>query len=137
MTIDIRSFEGSDRAAITKGRNQGRPAHHQNTVAEWERNDAQRPADEVSLRLCVGEPAFAYLSAEDRSTTARRKPGVCGFQLWIDPAQWNEAAADALYGKAVEFARLRGLTRMTTYLTLYAYRTIQWFHFSHGTASPK
>ena len=118
--FDIRPFRDDDRVTITKGRNQSRPAHHQSTVAEWERNDARKSAEEVSLRLCAGEPAFAYLNAEDRSTTPRRKPGVCSFGLWIDPAQWSEAAADALYEKSEEFARSRDLTRLTTYLTLYA-----------------
>lgn len=119
MTNDIRPFQGSDRAAITDKRNRSRPAHHQSTVAEWERQDAQRSAGEVSLRVCAGEPAWAFLSAVDRSTTPRRKPGVCGFDLWIAPEQWRDALADALYAKAAEFARSRGAKRLTTYVTLY------------------
>ena len=117
--FDIRPFQDEDRGAINKGRNRDRPLHHQNTVAEWERNDARRAAGEVGLRLCVGEPAFAYLNVVDRSTTARRKPGVCDFDLWIDPALWSDALADALFDKAVEFARSREAKRLTTYLTLF------------------
>ena len=117
--FDIRPFQDEDRAAIIDGRNQDRPAHHQRTVAEWARMDANRTAGEVSLRLCVGAPAAAYLFAEDRSTTPRRKSGVCGFDLWIAPELWSEALADALYGEAVEFANARSLKRLSTYLTLY------------------
>ena len=120
MTIDIRPFQEEDREAIIAGRNRHRPAHHQRSVAQWERMDADRAAGEVILRLCVGAPATAYLFAEDRSTTARRKPGVCGFDLWTAPEHWSEELADALYDKAEEFARVRGATRLSTYLTLYA-----------------
>ncbi len=119
MTNDIRPFQDSDRAAIIAGQNEGRPAHHQGNTAEWERYDSQRSADEVDLRLCVGEPARAYLNAIDRSTTPRRKPGVVGFGIWIAPEQWSEALADALLDKALEFARSREAKRLTTYLTLY------------------
>ncbi len=118
--FDIRPFRDEDRAAIVAGRNKERPAHHQSAVAEWERDDARRAAEQVSLRLCVGEPATAYLSVVDRSTTPRRKPGVCGFDLWITSERWSEALAEALYGKAAEFARSREAKRLTTYLTLYA-----------------
>lgn len=117
---EIRPFQEEDREAIIAGRNKTRPAHHQRSVAQWERMDADRAAGEVTLRLCVGTPATAYLFAEDRSTTPRRKPGVCGFDLWIAPELWNEALADALYDKAAEFARLRDATRLSTYLTLFA-----------------
>ena len=119
MTIDIRPFQDSDREAIIVGRNQNRPAHHRRVVAEWVRDDAQKSAEEVSLRLCVGKPAWSYLDAVDRSTTPRRKPGVCSFQLWVAPEQWSEALADAMLDKAVEFARSREAKRLTTYLTLF------------------
>ena len=118
--FSIRPFRNDDRAAIIEGRNQNRPAHHRRVVAEWVRDDARKSAEEVYLRLCVGEPAIAYLNAEDRSTTARRKPGVCDFMLWIDSEQWSEALADTLLGKAAEFARSRGAKRLTTYLTLFS-----------------
>ncbi len=118
--FDIRPFQDSDRAAIIESRNQHRPAHHRRGVAEWVRDDAQRAAGEVSLRLCAGEPAWAYFSAVDRGTTGRRKPGVCAFMLWITPEQWGEELADALYAKATEFARSRAAKRLTTYLTLYS-----------------
>jgi len=120
MTFDIRPFQDSDREAIIAGRNKTRPAHHQRSVAEWKQNDDSRAAGEVILRLCVGTPANAYIFAEDRGTTARRKPGVCSFDLWIAPEHWNQELADALYEKAVEFARSRNATRLSTYLTLYA-----------------
>ena len=119
MTIDIRPFQDSDRAAIIENRNQHRPAHHRRVVAEWVRDDARKSAEEVSLRLCVGKPAWGYLDAVDRSTTPRRKPGVCDFQLWIAPEQWSDALADALLDKAEEFARSRGANRLTTFLTLF------------------
>ena len=119
MTNDIRPFQNSDRAAITEGRNKSRPAHHQSTLAEWERQDATRTAGEVSLRLCVGKPAWAHLNAADRSTTPRRKPGVCDFQLWVAPEQWSDALAEALYAEAVAFARSRDAKRLTSYLTLF------------------
>ncbi len=119
MTIDIRPFRDEDRAAIIDAHNRHRPVHHQRSVTEWKRDDVQKSADEVSLRLCVGEPAFAYLNAVDRSTTPRRKPGVCGFDLWIAPEQWSKALADALYDKAAEFAVSRDAKRLTTYITLY------------------
>ena len=117
--FDIRPFRDEDRAAIIESRNNARPAHHQRTVAQWERMDASRAEGEVLLRLCVGAPATAYLFAEDRNTSARRKPGVCSFDLWIAPEQWSEALADALYAEAVTFARSRDAQRLSTYLTLY------------------
>ena len=119
MTTDIRPFREDDRTAIIENHNQHRPAHHQGTLAEWERNDALRSPDEVSLRLCAGEPAWGYLEAVDRSTTGRRRPGVCSFTLWIDPEQWSEELADALFDRAVEFAHSREAKRLTTYLTLH------------------
>ena len=113
MTNDIRPFQDSDRAAIIERRNQNRPAHHQSTLAEWERQDATRTAGEVSLRLCAGEPAIAFLSAVDRGTTGRRKPGVCGFGLWIDAEQGSDALAGALDERAVDGARSREGKRVT------------------------
>ena len=117
--MNIRPFQDSDREAIMEGRNKSRPAHHQSTLAEWERSDAQTPAGEVRVRLCAGQPAIAYLNAVDRGTSARRKPGVVGFDLWIAPEQWSEELADALLDKAAAFARSREAKRLTTYLTLY------------------
>ena len=119
MSIGIRPFREDDRTAIIEGRNPHRPAHHQRSITEWKRDDARKSPEEVSLRLCVGEPAFAYMNAVDRSTTPHRKPGVCGFDLWIVPEQWSETLADALYEKAAEFARSREAKRLTTYLTLF------------------
>jgi len=119
-TLDIRPFHEEDREAIIAGRNKARPAHHQRSAQEWERMEASRAAGEVILQLCVGEPATAYLGAEDRSTTARRKPGVCSFDLWIAPEHWSEELADALYEKSGEFAHSRHAKRLSTYLTLFA-----------------
>lgn len=118
-TFSICPFREDDRAAIVEGRNKARPAHHHRSLAEWQDDDARKPAGEVSLRLCAGEPTFAYLSAVDRSTTARRKPGVVGFDLWVAPEQWSEMLAEALYEKAFEFARSHDAKRLTTYLTLF------------------
>ncbi len=120
MTIDIRPFQDEDRTAINEGRNRDRPAHHQSTVAEWERNDARRAAGEVGLRLCVGAPAFAYLNVIDRSTTARRKPGVCGVTVWVAEEKRRQGVGSALYEEAVKFAQARAAARMQTWLTLYA-----------------
>ena len=119
MPYTIRPFREDDRAAVIEGRNKGRPAHHQRSIAEWQADDARKPAGEVSLQLCVGEPAFAYLSVVDRGTTARRKPGVVGFELWIAPDRWSREIADALYAKVVKFARSREARRLAVYLTLY------------------
>lgn len=119
-TLDIRPFREEDRAAINEFRNQDRPAHHQSTVAEWERNDARRAAGEAGLRLCVGEPPIAYMGAVDRGTTARRKPGVCGVTLWVTQERRNQGIGSALYDEAVKFAQARGAARIQTWLTLYA-----------------
>lgn len=120
MCADIRPFCDEDREAVIAGRNKTRPAHQQRSVAEWRQDDARRSAEEVGLRLCAGTPATTYLDAVDRSTGARRKPGVCGFTLWIAPEMWTEELADELYEKALEFAHLRHAKRLSTYLTLYA-----------------
>ena len=117
--FNIRPFRDEDRAAIIEGRNQHRQPHNQTSVTEWKRDDAQMSQEEVKLSLCDGEPATAYLNIVDRGTSARRKPGVCGFDLWIAPKLWSEALADALYDKAAEFARSRLAKRLTTYVTLY------------------
>ena len=117
--IIVRPFRDEDRAAIVAFRNARRPAHHQETVAEWEREDALRSADEVYLRLCVGEPAVAYLNATDRGTSPWRKPGVCGIGLWVEKGHQRRGIGGALYEKALEFARQRGLTRATTYVSLF------------------
>ena len=119
MPHTIRLFREDYRAAIIEGRNKGRPAHHQRSIAEWQADDARKPARKVSLQLCVGEPAFAYLSAVDRGTTARRKPGVVSLELWLKPEQWKTEVPEALYKKAVEFARSRGAKRLIAYLRLY------------------
>lgn len=118
--FNIRPFQDSDRAAIIESRNQHRPPHHRRVVAEWERDDARKPAEEVSLRLCVGDPAIAYLNAVDRGTTPRRKPGVCGVTLWVAQEQRNQGIGSALYDEAVKFAQARGAARIQTWLTLYA-----------------
>ena len=115
----IRPFRDDDRAAIIEGRNKARPAHHHRSVAEWQADDARKPAGEVSLRLCVGDPAFAYLNAVDRGTTARRKPSVVGFELWLEPEQWQTEVPEALYERAIKFARSRGAKRLIAYLRLY------------------
>jgi len=117
--ITIRPFRDEDRAAITEFQNARRPPHLRETVAEWERGDALRPAEEMSLRLCVGEPAVAYLSAVDQGTTAWRKPGVCGLGIWVARDHQHRGIGGALYEKALEFARARGLTRTTTYVRLF------------------
>ena len=117
--FDIRPFRDEDRAAIVAFRNARKPPHLQETVAEWEREDALRPAEEVCLRLCVGEPAVAYLAAVDRGTSAWRKPGVCGFSLAVARDHQRRGIGGALYEKALEFARQRGLTRLLTYIRLF------------------
>ncbi len=117
--VEIRPFRDDDRPAIVAFQNARRPLHLQETVAEWERGDALRPAEEVGLRLCVGEPAVAYLSAVDQGTTAWRKPGVCGLGIWVARAHQNRGIGGALYEKALEFARARGLMRATAYVRLF------------------
>ena len=117
--IEIRPFRDEDREAITEYQNRRRPPHLRETVAEWERADATRPADEVRLRLCVGEPAIANLGIVDRSTSAWRKPDVCSFSIDVDPDHRNQGIGSALYEKAVEFARERGSARLQTFVRFY------------------
>ncbi len=118
-TLDTRPFRDEDRQAIIESRNQHRPAPHQRTVAEWQQDDARKPMEEVSLRLCVGNPAIAYLHAEDRATTARRKPGTCGFTLWVAREHRTQGIGSALYAEAVTFARSCGAARLETWLTIF------------------
>jgi mycothiol synthase len=117
--IEIRPFREEDRPAIVALQNARRPPHLQETVAEWERQDAKRPPEEVRLRLCAGEPAVAYLVAVDRGTSAWRKPGVCGLGLWVAREHQRQGIGGALYEKALEFARAWGLSRVTTYIRLF------------------
>ena len=117
--LDIRPFRDEDRAAIVALRNARKPAHQQETVAEWERGDALRSAGEVEMRLCVGEPAIAFLSATDRGTSPWRKPGVCGFGLWVEKGHQRRGIGGALFEKMVEFARQRDLNRAGTYIRLF------------------
>ncbi len=116
---DIRPFQPEDRAAIVAFRNARRPAHHQDTVAEWENSDALKPAGEVSLRLCVGDPATAYLNAVDRETSAHRKAGTCSFGLAIaDDTEWATVGG-ALYDRMEAWARERGRTHLESYVQLH------------------
>ncbi len=118
-TFDIRPFEEHDRAVITEYQNKVRPRHLQETVAEWERSDAVRPAEEVRLRLCMGEPAVAYMGVVDRSTSVWRKPDVCSFTLEVDRDHRNQGLGSALYEQAAEFARQRGSARLQTSVRFY------------------
>ena len=117
--ITIRPFRDEDRAAIVALRNARRPPHLQETVAEWEREDALRSAEEVSLRLCAGEPAAAYLSATDQGTSPWRKPGVCWFGLWVEKGHQRRGIGGALFEEMLGFARQRGLDRAMIYLRLF------------------
>lgn len=117
---DIRPFEESDRAAITAFQNERLPKHLHETVAEWERADARKPAGEVGLRLCAvapetGQP-IAYLNAVDRGTSAWCKPGVCSFGLWVAPEHQRQGIGSALYERMLEFARQRALGRVGTFV---------------------
>lgn len=114
----IRPFRHEDREAVLAFRNRDRPAHQQATAAEWERDDARRPAEEAGLRLCAGNPPVAYLNAVDLGTTARRKPGACGFTLWVARERRAQGIGSALYNEAVRFACSRRLTRLETWVSL-------------------
>ena len=115
----IRPFQPADRAAIVAFQNAQAPAHLQETVAEGELHDLLRPAGEVRLRLCVGTPPTAYISAADRETSAWRKPGVCSFTLSIaEGVHWADVGA-ALYERVAAFAQERGLKRLETNARLY------------------
>lgn len=115
----IRPFQPEDRATIVAFRNAQAPAHLHETVAEGEQRDLLRPAEEVRLRLCIGTPPTAYLSAADWETSAWRKPGVCSFDLSVaGDERWADFGA-ALYERALAFARERGLTRLETSARLY------------------
>ena len=117
--IDIRLWRPEDRPAIVAFQNARRPPHLQETVVEWERGDTLRPTGEIHRRLCVGEPAVAYLNATDQGTAAWRKPDVCGLGLWVARDYQRQGIGGALYEKALEFARERGLKRITTYVRLF------------------
>jgi len=117
--LEIRPFRPDDRPAIVALRNARKPAHLQETVAEWEREDALRSAEEVSLRLCAGEPAVAYLSATDQGTAPWRKPGVCWFGLWVARDHQRRGIGGALFEEMLGFARQRGLDRAMTYIRLF------------------
>ena len=117
--IEIRPFRPGDRAAVVAFQNARRPPHLRETVAEWERQDARRPPDEVFLRLTVGDPPVAYLSAADRGTSAYRREGVCGFNLSVEEGHQRRGLSGALYARAERFARERGLTKMATYVRLF------------------
>ncbi len=117
--IEIRPWRPEDRPAIVAFQNARRPPHLQETVAEWEREDALRPAGEVILRLCVGDPPVAFLTAGDRGTSAWRKEGVCGLGLWVDGGHQRQGLGGALYERAVAFAGERGLRGMETYVRLF------------------
>ncbi len=116
---EIHPFKPEDRAAIVAFQNAQAPAYLHETVAEGEQGDLLRPAGEVRLRLCIGTPPTAYVSASDRETSAWRKAGVCSFDLSVaDDAHWADFGA-ALYERVTEFARGRGLTRLETSARLY------------------
>ncbi len=119
----IRPFRDADRAAIVAGKNAEKPTHLHETVAEWERMDARRPAEEVQMRLCIGDPetdqAVAFLSAADRGTSAYRREGVCGLSLWVAPSRRCQGLGRVLYARAEAFARERGLARLKIYFRLY------------------
>ena len=119
-TVELRPFRPEDRAAIVAFQNARRPAHLHETVAEWERSDAQRSPQEVRLLLCAGDPPVAYLSAVDRSTSAYRKEGTCGFSLWVAEDQQRQGIGSALYAQAEQFARERSAWKMITYVRLFA-----------------
>lgn len=117
--MNIRPFRDEDAEAVIAIQNQRRPWHLQETLDEWRRDEARRPPDEVKLRLCIGEPAIAYLTIVDRRTSAWRLDGVCSFGLWVDRAAQRQGLGGALYGRAVDFARERGANRLKTYLRLF------------------
>jgi GNAT superfamily N-acetyltransferase len=117
--ISIRPFREEDRSAILEFQNKRRPLHLQETVAEWERNDARRLAGEVYLQLCVGDPPVAYLSISDRSTSAWRRPETCGFGLWVAESQQRQGLGSRLYERAKQFAAERGARKMATSIRLF------------------
>jgi GNAT superfamily N-acetyltransferase len=117
--ISIRPFREEDRSAILEFQNKRRPLHLQETVAEWERNDARRLAGEVYLQLCVGDPPVAYLSISDRSTSAWRRPETCGFGLWVAESQQRQGLGSRLYERAEQFAAERGARKIVTSIRLF------------------
>ena len=117
-TPQIRPFRPEDRAAIIEFQNRDRPPHLQETVAEWERLDARQSAENVFLRLCIGDPAVAFLGIRDLNTTAYRIPGTCGFTLSVALEHRRQGFGGALYEKAVTFARDRGAARLRSHFRL-------------------
>ena len=118
MTCIIRPFRPEDQAAITEFQNRDRPPHLQETVAEWERMDARRAAEEVHLRLSIGDPAVAFLGVRDLSTTAYHTPGSCGFTLSVAPEHRCQGLGSALYERVVAFAQERGAARLWSHFRL-------------------
>ena len=116
---EIRPFRPEDRSAILEFQNSESPPHLHETVAEWERSDARRSAEEVRLQLCIGDPPVAYLSIVDRSTSAWRLPDTCGFILLVAPEHRKQGLGSALYEEALRFAGERGSQSLRTYLRLF------------------
>ncbi len=76
---EIRPFRPEDREAIVAIGNRDRPPHRQNTAAGWKRMDERRNPETVELRLCIGEPAIAYMDAADLNTTGFKMQDVVYF----------------------------------------------------------
>ena len=111
--LDLRPFRPEDRAAVLAMMNRNCPPHRCQTVIGWERKDSRRKPELADLRLCVGDPAIAYLRVWDRGTGAvDRKEGVCEFEIEVHHDYRGRGLGNRLYEKAAEFARERGAKRL-------------------------
>lgn len=113
--FQVRPFEPRDRESILALRNRDRPEHRHQTVASWEHADTHRKPELVDLRLCIGDPAFAYLRVWDRGTELMGKmEDICEFEIDVAPEYRGQGIGGLLYEKAVDFARERGAKRLLT-----------------------
>jgi mycothiol synthase len=119
LTCIVRPFRPEDRAAIIEFQNRGKPSHLHETVAEWERMDARRSAEDVHLRLCIGEPAVAFVGVRDLGTVGYRTPGTCWFKIYVSAEYRRSGLGGLLYEQVADFARERGAERLRTPFRLF------------------
>ncbi len=111
----IRPFRSEDRETVVAIGNRDLPPHRHQTAAAWERMDARHNPDRVELRLCVGDPAVAFLSIVDLNTTGFKMADVCEFEITVAHAQRCRGLGGLLYDRAFEFAQERGAKRLVTW----------------------
>lgn len=112
---DIRPFRDEDRDAVLAMMNHECPPHRYKTAAGWKRRDARRKPELADLRLCVGDPAIAYLRVWDRGTeSVDKKEGVCEFEIEVRHDYRGRGIGSRLYETVLDFARERGAKRLVS-----------------------